>query len=78
MPSNAEAVAAVRLNEQGQCPVCDRTPVTHAGETWCIYCTREFNPTTGEQVEGLCWRRVGPSTFVCGLVDPYPKNSQRN
>lgn len=59
-----EGENAVRLDEQGRCPVCNEAPQVkkYTSERVCPKCQRAFDPKTGEQVASLAWDRVRDSS----------------
>jgi hypothetical protein len=54
-----------RLNEKGQCPVCEKKPLVYKRDRmkFCARCDRSFNIETGEQIGNWAWKQVSPDSF---------------
>jgi hypothetical protein len=54
---------AERLNEKGQCPVCEKKPRVYKGDKFCPRCSRWFDIETGEQVPNWAYQQSSAGMF---------------
>jgi transposase-like protein len=55
----------MRLNDKGQCPICERKPLTYKRDRhyFCPRCWRSFDLGTGQQIENWAFF-MGPKGWL--------------